>query len=75
MVEATVDTLLEVEKVEFYINNQLVNTSWGNKQVHSWRWAEPVLFYHEIKIVAYDIRGNTDTDEIGVTMFNFGIIP
>ncbi|MDG6218125.1 MAG: NosD domain-containing protein [Candidatus Thermoplasmatota archaeon] len=75
VVEATVDTLLEVEKVEFYINNQLVNTSWGNKQVHSWRWAEPVLFYHEIKIVAYDIRGNTDTDEIGVTMFNFGIIP
>lgn len=75
VIEATVETDLQVEKVEFYINNQLVNTSVGSQSVHSWRWAEPVLFFHEIQVKAYDIRGNTGEDEIGVTMFNFGIIP
>ena len=43
--------------------------------VAAWEWDETALFYHEIMVKAYDIHGSTGTDEIGVTIFNFNIIP
>jgi hypothetical protein len=65
-----------VEKVEFYIDNQLVNTSYTPYQgKYSWNWDERVMFYHEIKAIAYDNYGETSEAEIGVVIFNLGIIP
>lgn len=75
-IEVEVESPIVIEKVEFYIDNQEVNTCEEAFQgVYSWEWNERVLFYHEIKAVAYDIHGKTGEAEIGVTIFNFGIIP
>jgi len=75
-IEADVDSPIGIEKVEFYIDNQKVNTSYvPYTGVYSWEWNERVLFYHNIKAIAYDIHGKTGSDEVGVTIFNFGIIP
>ena len=75
-IKAEVDTLLDIEKVEFYIDDQLTHTSnTPDGDVYTWLWDEAVLFYHEIKVVAYDVHGNTGEDSIGVTIFNFDIIP
>ena len=76
IIQVEVVTLLDVEKVEFYIDGQLVNTSYvPNGNVYSWEWDEVVLFYHEISVKAYDIHGSIGGDEIGVTIFNFNFIP
>jgi len=76
VIEANVESPLEVEKVEFYIDDLLSHTSYGGEEnVYSWKWDEPVLFYHEIRVVAYDVHGKTGEDMIGVTIFNFNIIP
>lgn len=76
IIQVEVITLLDVEKVEFYIDGQLVNTSLvPNGNVYSWEWDEIVLFYHEISVKAYDIHGSIGEDEIGVTIFNFNFIP
>jgi len=76
VVEAEIGTLLNVEKVEFYIDDQLADTEYsGIDGVYSWKWDEPVLFYHDIKVIAYDIHGSTGYDTIGVAIFNFNVIP
>ncbi len=75
-IEVEVESPIGVEKVEFYIDNQKLNTSHSPQGgVYSWEWNERVLFYHEIKVVAYDIHGKTGEAELGVTIINFGIIP
>ena len=43
--------------------------------IFSWEWDETVLFYHDIKVMVYDVHGAYGEDIIGVTIFNFGIIP
>ena len=77
IIEAKVDSLLDIEKVEFYVDDLLCNTSYKPKEgnIYSWKWDEPVFFYHEVKVVAYDAHGKTGEDMIGVTIFNFNIIP
>jgi hypothetical protein len=76
MIKAEVDTLLDIEKVEFYIDDHLVNISVSPvNDVYSWLWDEQVMFYHEVKVIAYDVHGNTGEDTIGVTIFNLDIIP
>ena len=75
-IEVEVDSPIGIEKVEFYIDNQEVNTSYSSHQgIYSWEWDEKVMFYHEIKVIAYDVYGKTGEAEIGVTIFNFGIFP
>ena len=65
-----------IQKVEFYIDGQLINTSYKPFQgKYSWNWDERVMFYHEIKIIAYDNYGQTGESEVGVVIFNLGIIP
>jgi parallel beta-helix repeat protein len=75
-VEAEAQSPSGIEKVEFYIDDEKLNTSYTPSQgVYSWHWDERVLFFHEIKVIAYDIYGKTGEAEIGVTIFNLGIIP
>ncbi len=76
VIDAEIDTLLDIEKVEFYIDNQLVHTSYtAIDNVYSWEWDEIALFYHEVMVKAYDIHGGTGADSIGITIFNLGVIP
>jgi len=56
-----------VEKVEFYIDNELKATDYFAPYV--WTWDEPAFFRHTIKAIAYDNRGNSDGDEIRVWKF------
>jgi parallel beta-helix repeat protein len=75
-IEVEVESPVDIEKVEFYIDNQKVNTSYSLYQgVYSWNWDERVMFSHEIKVKAYDIYGKTGNADIDVIIFNWGIIP
>ena len=75
-IEVEAESPIGVEKVEFYIDNQLVNTSYTPYQgKYSWNWDERAMFYHEIKVIAYDIHDKMVESEVGVTIFNYGIIP
>ncbi|HEC76365.1 MAG TPA: hypothetical protein ENI33_03780 [Thermoplasmatales archaeon] len=58
-----------VEKVEFYIDDELKNTDYI--MPYSWLWDEFAFGMHEIKVIAYDNEGNADTDEMEVAIFNF----
>lgn len=76
VIDAEVISSINIEKVEFYIDDELMSTSYvGIDDVYSWEWDEIVLFYHVIKVVAYDMYGNTYSNELGVTIFNFNFIP
>lgn len=76
VIEAEVNTYLDLEKVEFRIDDELMATSYEDDDgIYSWEWDEFVLFYHVIKVVAYDVNGGTGSEEIGVTIFNYNIIP
>ena len=75
-IKAKVDIPQYVEKVEFYIDDDLMNTSYDDKNgIYSWEWDESVLFYHEMMVKAYDVHGNIDVKSIEATIFNFNIIP
>lgn len=75
-IKAEVDIPQYIEKVEFYIDDDLMNTSYNNENgIYSWEWDESILFYHMIMVKAYDIYGNIDVESIGATIFNFNIIP
>ncbi len=75
-IDAEVETDLNVDKVEFYVNDRLEATVTDPIDgMFSWFWDEKVLFYHVVKVVAYDEHGNTGEAEIGLTMFNFQLIP
>jgi parallel beta-helix repeat protein len=46
----------DIEKIEFYIDNQLVHTD--TLAPYVWKWIDRVFFKHTIKIVAYDTFEN-----------------
>jgi hypothetical protein len=53
-----------IEKVEFYINDQLMYTDLTEH--YSWAWDKnlPFRFSHIIKVIAYNTRGNSDSDDV-----------
>jgi len=55
-----------IDRVEFYIDNELKKTD--NLAPYSWIWNErtPFRFRHTIKAVAYDIEGNSAVKEADV---------
>ncbi|HEC82538.1 MAG TPA: hypothetical protein ENI53_01460 [Thermoplasmatales archaeon] len=57
-----------VEKVEFYIDDELKNTDYNIP--YSWLWDERVFGWHKLKVIAYDQKRNIATDEINVIIFN-----
>ena len=75
-IDVSVESDLTIEKVEFYVDNQKQETVITEvNDLFSWYWDEKVLFYHIVKVIAYDEHGNTGETEIGMTMFNFQLIP
>ncbi len=59
-----------VEKVEFYIDDELKYID--DDFPYQWLWDEFSFGRHEIKVVAYDMEGNKAEDEISVIIFNLG---
>lgn len=75
-VEAKVNSTVPVKEVRFYIDGDLMNVTNRSKNgVYSWEWDETALFYHEITVKAIDTAGRSDSVTVGVTIFNFNIIP
>jgi parallel beta-helix repeat protein len=75
-IEAEVESQIELTKIEFYIDEQLMKTfapSETNK--YEWKWDERSLLFHTIKIKAYDVFGHTQLRSINVLIFNFDIVP
>jgi len=60
---------LDIERVEFFINNELVNTDeiWP----YSWLWqgSGSLEEIHEIEVVAYDSEGKSTSDSVQVRKF------
>jgi len=59
----------EINRVEFYIDDELKETDIS--EPYSWIWDErtPLKFRHTITIIAYDNAGNSANEEIAVRKF------
>ncbi len=76
IIEAEVENPFSIEKVEFYIDDSLMHVEdESDDGIYDWKWDEPVLFTHEVKVIAYDIHGAFSEEAVEVTIFNFNIIP
>jgi len=56
-----------IEKVEFYVNDILYNST--TVYPHQWFWEESGFGTYTLKVVAYDYAGNSAFDEIKVWKF------
>ncbi len=67
-VDAT-DDLSGIDRVEFYINDELKATD--TTKPFNWTWDErtPFKFRYTIMVTAYDIAGNSAMNEIMVWRF------
>jgi len=65
------DALSGVERVEFYINDQLKETATSSPYTYRWSREQIRLFIHMylIEVVAYDNSGNAASDQIIVRKF------
>jgi len=67
-VEVQAESEIGIEKVEFYIDDELKATL--TAEAYEWLWDETAFFTHTIEVIAYDNAGNTATDEQTVWIFN-----
>jgi len=71
-VQASASDNVGVSKVEFYIDNILKSTDTASPYSYSWDTTGYANANYDIKAIAYDAAGNTDTDIITVTVDNGG---
>ncbi len=57
-----------INRVEFYVDDVLKFND--SKPPYRWLWNEFAIGLHEIKVVAYDDRGEKASDEIEAWIFN-----
>ena len=57
----------KIEKVEFYLDNDLVATL--TSEPYEWKWTKTTIGRHTLKVIAYDDTGKTSTDSIEVLAF------
>ncbi|RLI99155.1 MAG: hypothetical protein DRP08_07525, partial [Candidatus Aenigmatarchaeota archaeon] len=69
--EAT-DTDGDITQVEFYINDELKNTT--NQKPYQYYWNEKTFGLKTIKVKAYDNQGLTNEDTIKIFILNFGLM-
>jgi hypothetical protein len=62
-----VDHKYEIEKVEFYVNDELMAIE--TSEPYGLRWNEMAFGRYEVKVVAYNSNGYTGVDEIKVWKF------
>ena len=59
------DCLYGIDKIEFYVNDELKATD--STEPYSWTWDEQeILFLYKVKVIAYDNEGNSAEDDINV---------
>ena len=61
---ANVTSVLDIERVEFYIEGELKETDY--EAPYEFNWSQILSFKKTIKVVAYDSEGNNATDELEV---------
>ncbi|HEC75927.1 MAG TPA: hypothetical protein ENI33_01550 [Thermoplasmatales archaeon] len=68
-IEADATSASGIERVEFYIDNEIKAVD--NSYPYNYTWDEKILFRHKhvIKVIAYDYAGNKAEDEIRVWKF------
>ena len=59
-----------IDRVEFYIDGVLKNTDMDLP--YEWLWDETIFGNHEVKVIAYDNKGNNAKDKMEVKIFNVG---
>jgi glutaredoxin len=57
----------KIEKVEFYLDNDLVATFTSGP--YEWKWTKTTIGRHTLKVIAYDDTGKSSTDSIDVVAF------
>jgi glutaredoxin len=57
----------KIEKVEFYLDNDLVATL--TSEPYEWKWTKTTIGRHTLKVIAYDDTGKTSTDSMDVIAF------
>jgi len=57
----------EIEKIEFYVDDELKETVYS--EPYNWTWSERKVGKHTIKVIAYDLQGNSASKEIEVRKF------
>ncbi|NIA10249.1 MAG: hypothetical protein GWP10_11125 [Nitrospiraceae bacterium] len=67
-VDAYADDDVGIQKVEFYVDDELKETDFSHP--YSWLWNGFAVGNHEIKVRAYDTAGNSTTDSMNVIIFN-----
>lgn len=67
-IEPYIPSRVEVQQVEFYVDNVLKYND--TEAPYQWTWDETVFGKHEIKVVAYDNKGNEAEDEMNVFIIN-----
>jgi hypothetical protein len=67
-VEAKASDETGIDRVEFYVDGVLKSTD--NEPSYEWRWDETIFFKHTLKVKAYNVDGNTATDEMEAMIFN-----
>lgn len=65
---ANIESLVGVDKVEFYIDYKLKYID--DSMPYKWFWDETVYGRHILRVIAYDIEGNIATDQLKVIIFN-----
>ncbi len=63
------DSQSGIEKVEFYVDGQLMATDYSSP--YEWLWNEDTVYdTHLLEVIAYDRDGNTAKDSMEVIVFN-----
>ena len=74
--EVEANSPIGIEKVELYVDNELIRTiTTPNNGLYSYTWDERSLFYHTVKVKAYDNSGQHTTESFGIIIFNFDVVP
>jgi len=66
-VEVNASAQKGVDRVEFYIDNELKHND--TTAPYNWTWDKRAFFRYTIKVIAYDAAGNSASDEITVWKF------
>lgn len=66
-INAEISGCAEIDRVEFFIDNKLMETD--STFPFTWIWDDIMFFRHNIEVVAYDNACNYVSDEIGVWKF------
>lgn len=62
-----VSNISEIISVEFYLNDELIFVD--TTEPYNWLWDKPAFFKQKLKVIAYDLIGHIEIDEIILRKF------